>query len=488
MINKQHIARKVAELKDRERRALNRPPPDTAFRDWLDAALLLPLDERIAKIVELEPHQVERLRYVWRFFARPAQLPPAPPWTFWLILAGRGFGKTRCGSEQVRVWARSQQYVNIIGATSDDARDIMVEGESGLLSICPNHERPTYLPSKRRLEWPNGAVSLIFTADEPERLRGKQHSSLWMDELAAWRYAQEAWDQAILGLRLGANPQAVVTTTPRPNALIKGLLANPACVVSRGTTHQNRNNLAPSFLASIIIKFEGTRLGRQELSAEMLDDNPGALWKRTDIDAGRVDRAPTLRRIVVGVDPAVTSSEDSDWTGIVVAGIADDGQYYVLADNSLQASPNEWGQAAINAYHKHKADRVIGEVNNGGDLIEALLRTIDRNVSYTKVTATRGKAIRAEPIAALYEQGRVHHVGSLAELEDQMCDYDPVTSKKSPDRMDALVWALTELSDSGGADGLIEYYRQAAANQKRIREDPALVGQSPWPTASRPIA
>jgi predicted phage terminase large subunit-like protein len=368
------------------------------------------------------------------------------------VLAGRGYGKTRVGAETVRMWARDYSLVNLIGATTDDVRDIMIEGESGILSVCPDHERPTYLPSKRRLEWPNGAKSLLFTADEPERLRGKQHMKLWGDELAAWRY-EESWDQAQFGLRLGNNPQAVVTTTPKPTKLVRELVKDPKSYVTRGTSYENRPNLAPAFYSKIISKYEGTRLGRQELNAELLEDNPGALWKLSDIDADRVEAVPQLYRIVVGVDPAVTSKEDSDETGIVIAGAgpAPNGEpypvhFYILDDVSLIASPDAWAKRVVASMRQHRADRAVAEVNNGGDLVEAVIRHVDPNVPYRAVHATRGKVIRAEPVSALYEQHRVHHAGCFGTLEDQMCNFNPMTDPDSPDRMDALVWAISDLS------------------------------------------
>ncbi len=320
----------------------------------------------------------------------------------------------------------------------------MIEGESGILAICPPDERPKYLSQKRRLEWPNGAKSLIFTADEPERLRGKQHMKLWADELAAWRYP-ESWDQASLGLRLGDCPQAIVTTTPKPTRLVKELIADPTTIITRGSTYDNRDNLADAFVQKVVKRYEGTRLGRQELNAEILDDNPGALWKRSDIDAQRVTTAPAMKRIVVAIDPAVTGNADSDETGITVNGLGSDDHGYLLADLSMRGTPDEWAKVAVNAYHDWKADRIIGETNNGGDMIETVIRMVDKNVSYKAVHASRGKITRAEPISALYEQKRCHHVGFFPVLEDQMCDYDPDTSKYSPDRMDANVWGFTEL-------------------------------------------
>jgi phage terminase large subunit-like protein len=390
----------------------------------------------------------------WELWARDEQLPPLDDWTYWLILAGRGFGKTRCGAEWVRSQARTNRFVNLIGATADDARDIMIEGESGILAVCPRHERPEYKSSQRKLEWPNGATSLIFTADEPERLRGKQHEKLWADELAAWRYA-EAWTQAKFGLRLGRNPQACITTTPKPTPLVRELIDDHGTHVTRGTTYDNRANLAPTFFSEIVKAYEGTRIGRQELNGEVLLDNPRALWTRGRIDELRVPALTdetragflaTLRRIVVAIDPAVTSNEHSDETGIVVAGISRDDHLYVLADLSLSASPDTWARTAVQALRTWGADRIVAESNNGGDMVEAVIRSVDRTVSYRKVTATRGKVIRAEPIAALYEQGRAHHVGGFDRLEDQMIEFDPtIVQTHSPDRMDALVWAATEL-------------------------------------------
>lgn len=386
------------------------------------------------------------LAWDWHLWARDDQLPPVGSWTYWLILAGRGYGKTRTGCEWLRQQVKTERYCNIIGATADDARDVLIEGESGILAICPRAERPEYRPSQRKLVWPNGATSLIFSAEEPDRLRGKQHAVLLCDELAAWRYP-ESWAQAKFGLRLGAKPRACIATTPKPSTLVRELIADPATHVTRGTTYDNRDNLAESFFAEIIKTYEGTRLGRQELNAEILDDNPHGLWSRAQIDALRVKAAPELKRIVVAIDPAVTSNEHSDETGIIVAGIGRDDHLYILADLSLIGTPDQWARIAVGAYRTFKADRIIAETNNGGDMVEAVIRNVDRVVPYRKVTATRGKTIRAEPVAALYEQSRAHHVGSFDRLEDQMIEFDPtdMQRQKSPDRMDALVWAGTEL-------------------------------------------
>jgi phage terminase large subunit-like protein len=402
----------------------------------------LPDDERKRLLGELSEAEADALLHDWRFWARPSQLPSDWGWFVWVILAGRGWGKTRTGGEMVRVWVRDNEYVNLIGATADDARDIMVLGESGLLAICPDAERPRYVKSERRLDWPNGAKSLIFTADEPERLRGKQHGKLWGDEIGAWRYV-EAWDQAKMGLRLGSNPQAVLTTTPRPTKIIKALMADKRNHVTRGSTYDNQANLPPGFFSDVVHRYEGTRLGRQELNAEILDDAPGALWQRGRVDELRVVKHPQLTRVVVAVDPEASSAEGAAETGIVVAGVGEDGHGYVLDDLSLQATPHRWAQAAVTGYHKHLANVIVAEANNGGEMVGYTIQTVDPNVPVTLVHASRGKATRAEPVSALYEQGRVHHVGSFPELEDQMCSWLP--GDKSPDRMDALVWALTEL-------------------------------------------
>jgi phage terminase large subunit-like protein len=438
------------------------------------------LETRKTFLQTFDEETLEYLRFCWDLQARPEQFPPPVDWTYWLILAGRGFGKTRTGAEWMRLEVRANEFVNLVGATADDARDIMIEGESGILRICPPSERPEYKKSDRKLVWPNGATSLVFTADEPDRLRGKQHERVWADEIAAWRYS-DSWDQLQFGLRLGKDPRACVTTTPRPIKIIKDLVKDPSCVVTRGTTYDNRANLAPAFFNKIIAKYEGTRLGRQELNAEILNDVVGALWSSGLIERDRVKQAPdSLVRVVVGVDPkvstptqsaddrrslkqyGVTMSESESECGIVV--VAKDAQYpphfYILADYSLDAAPTAWAAAAVKASHAHRADRVIGEVNNGGDLVEAVIRTVDENVSYKAVRASRGKIVRAEPVAALSEQGRLHFVGTLPKLEDQCCSYVP--GEKSPDRMDAMVWAVTELMDEGEHGGLMEYYRREA--------------------------
>lgn len=418
-----------------------------------DSFRKLPPAERRSRLEGLTDEEAKLLVYDWDFWSRPEQRPPAWDWRCWLILAGRGWGKSRTGAEWVKRQILTNEYVNLVGATADDARDIMIEGESGILEICPKEERPRYLASKRQLAWPNGAKSLIFTADEPERLRGKQHMKLWMDELASWRYP-EAYDQAMMGLRLGKRPQVVVTTTPRPTPIIRKLASSPTTHLTRGRTYDNAPNLAPEFLSQIISIYEGTRLGRQELNGEILDDNPGALWKRQTIDDSRVTRAPDLVRVVVAIDPTATAAGDE--AGIIVVGAAFVGRiahFYVLNDASMHGSPLAWAKEAVAAYSKFRADRIVAEVNNGGEMVEATIRQVDANVPYRAVHASRGKAVRAEPVAALYEQGRGHHVGCFGKLEDEMCQWEP--GMASPNRMDALVWAITELGDLGTGESAV---------------------------------
>ena len=387
----------------------------------------------------------DSLRYHWRSHARPNQLPPPGDWRIWLLLSGRGFGKSRAGCEWVRahVEAGTAKRIALVAPTAADARDVLVEGESGLLACSPPWFRPTYESSKRRLTWPNGAVATTYSAQEPDRLRGPQHDLAYGDEAAAWQYGQETWDMLMFGLRLGKDPRCLVTTTPRPVKFIRELLSLSTTVVTRGTTYENRANLAPAFLDAIVRRYEGTRLGRQELNAELLEDNPAALWQRAKIEELRVTRHPALVRVVVGIDPQVGDGEDGAETGIVVAGLGTDGHGYVLDDRSLRASPLAWATAAVTAYHAHQADRIVAEANQGGAMVESTIRTAERSAPVKLVHASRGKQTRAEPISALYEQGRCHHVGTFPQLEDSMCEWVP--GDASPDRMDALVWALTEL-------------------------------------------
>ncbi len=415
------------------------------------------------------------LERYWPVHARPSQREPGGNWRYWLILAGRGYGKTRVGAEWVRARATAgtYRYVNVAGATADDARDIMVEGESGILACCHPWERPEYRKHESKLIWPNGCQSLIFTADKPDRFRGKQHEALWADELAAWRYP-EAWDQAMLGLRIGPDPRAVITTTPRPTRLIRELVANPDCHTTRGSTYENKTNLHPSFFATIIRKYEGTTLGRQELDAEILDSVEGALWTRALIDATRVDHAPPCRKKVVAVDPNVSSEEHANEAGIVVCGwdhVTLHG--FVLEDATEVGGPDAWTRRAIRAYHEHSADRIVAEKNNGGELVRIAIHSVDPAVPVKLVTASQSKRTRAEPVAMLYEQGRVHHAGTFPDLEDQLVTWTPIDD--SPDRLDAMVWGLTELMvDRSGVSQ--HQYRNDGRPGVRKTGDLVLVG------------
>ena len=394
----------------------------------------------------------------WRAKARPEQLPPPGNWNGWVVCAGRGFGKTRCGREWVKenVESGAASLVALIAPTAADARDVVVEGPAGILAVSSPGFRPVYEPSKRQLEWPNGAVASLFSAEEADRLRGPQHDLLWADELAAMQNAQDTWDMAMFGLRLGTHPRWLVTTTPKAVKVLRDLLARVGqdVVLTTGSTFDNSANLAPTFIEAIKRRYEGTRLGRQELHAELLTDTPGALWNLDQLDATRLPEVgPNIQvqRVVVAIDPAVSTNEGSDETGIIVAARDEHGHFYVFADLSGRYQPQEWAAKAVNAYRHYMGDALVIEVNQGGDMAKSTLRNYDRDVPIRMCHASRGKVTRAEPISALYEQGRVHHVGTFAKLEDQMCaftsDFNRNTSGYSPDRVDALVWALTNLSE-----------------------------------------
>jgi phage terminase large subunit-like protein len=433
-----------------------------AFRDRVGQKRAAALVRR-AKL--LGPPEADDEYVAWRAVGRPEQiLPEGAAWLVWLILAGRGFGKTRTGAEAVLEWVKTGvcRRLALVAPTAGDARDVMVEGESGIKAVSQADGFPAfYEPSKRRITWPNGAIATLYSAEEPDRLRGPQHDGGWCDEIAVWDDAVATWDMLQFGMRLGSHPRIVVTTTPRPVPIIRKLIGDLNTVVTRGSTFDNSENLAPAFLTAIRAAYEGTRLGRQELFAEILDDNPGALWKMAQIDLLRVVRAPgDMKKIGVGVDPAVSSSADSDETGIVTAGVADcpckgasELHGFVIADNSGIYTPDGWAKAVAKAYHDVGADKVVPEVNNGGDLVVSNLLTLgDRNLSIVKgpsgrygVHASRGKQTRAEPISGLYEQGKVHHIGTFPKLEDQLTQWNPLTDKKSPDRLDAMVWALSWL-------------------------------------------
>ncbi len=465
--------------------------PTTSLAESL---AFLPAPQKAEILAGLSEAQAEDLLWRWDFWARPNQLPPEGEWAIWLLLSGRGFGKTRCGAEWVRSIAcgstplgpSKAKRIALVAETAADSRDVLVEGESGILAVHPPAFRPQYEPSKRRLTWPNGAIGTLFNATEPDQLRGPQHDSAWCDELAKWRYGQETWDNLQLGLRLGDDPRQVITTTPRPIPLLKAILKEPGVVVAKGSTYDNKANLAPKFLAKVEARYAGTRLGRQELDAEILDDAPDALWRRAKIDEHRLAKdakLPDMQRVVVAIDPASEGGGDGEIgggaeTGIIVAGLGTDGRGYVLDDLTTAADPNGWAMRALKAYDDYDADLIVAEKNQGGAMVEAVIRSavhVDptknktvrgKTLPIVTVHASRGKVTRAEPIAALYEQGRVSHVGAFPQLEDQMVVFTPfgIEGGTTADRVDALCWAITHLFPS------IVYHTDKKAVTK-VKED-----------------
>jgi phage terminase large subunit-like protein len=416
-----------------------------------------PTERRRALIEQMSAVERETFLREWRYSARPEQLAPEGDWRIWLMLAGRGFGKTRSGAEWVRGVAERDggARIALVGASVHEARSVMVEGESGLLAIAPRWDRPIWHPALRRLIWRSGAQAMLFGAVDPEGLRGPQFSHGWADEIAKWPYAEGAWDNLMMGLRLGERPQLVATTTPRPVPLIRRLTAQKDVAVTRGASRDNRRNLAPGFLAAMQRDYGGTALGRQELEGELIEEIDGALWTRTLIERCRVRRErlgeggeAALSRVVVAVDPPASASGDA--CGIVVVGLGEDGLAYVVDDASVErASPERWAAQVAGTAARHGADRVVAEANNGGAMVESVLRAAESGLPVRLVHASRGKSARAEPVVALYERGRVAHVGAFPELEDQMCGLliggAYAGPGRSPDRADALVWAITEL-------------------------------------------
>jgi phage terminase large subunit-like protein len=425
---------------------------------WLASGTAARIEQFVGELTEPE---LRALPYLFDFWAHPHQLPPPGDWRTWALVGGRGAGKTRAGAEWVRAMVEGPgrtapgraRRVALVGETIDQTREVMVLGESGILACCPPDRRPEWHAGRRVLIWPNGAEAAVLSAHEPDALRGRQFDAVWADEIAKWKSGPDAWEQLQLCLRLGTDPRACVTTTPRGAAVLKDLLAQPTTVVTRAPTQANRAYLADAFVAEVQRLFGGTTRGRQELDGEMLEDVEGALWTHGMIDGARIEDLPDLTRIVVAVDPPVSGKATSDACGIVVAGVRAEGppeewEAYVLEDATVQGvGPTEWARAAIAAMERHGADRMVAEVNQGGALVEAVVRQVNPGVSLKSVHATRGKVVRAEPVASLYEQGRVHHARGLGALEDQMCQMTQrgFQGRGSPDRVDALVWALTDI-------------------------------------------
>ena len=409
----------------------------------------LPDDERRKFLSSLSDADAEALLYEWRnFLARPSQIAPDGEWSTWMALAGRGWGKSETGAQWVREIVKSGvMNIAIIAETQKDLEEVMVRR---ILSVHPPHERPKVRYKPVRILWPNGAEALGYNGTEPDQLRGPEFEAAWCDELAKYRYARDVWDMLQFTMRSGNDPRTFVSTTPRPIPIIKEIARDKTTIVTRGSTFENAGNLPEKFLDRVKEKYSGTRLGRQELGGEIIDDIPGALWTRAMIDEALVKEHPDLVRVVVAVDPSGTKgkSDNGDSIGIVVAGQGVDGNTYILADRTCKLSPSGWGRRAYEAYTEFDADRVIAERNFGGAMVEHVIRTVDPKISYKEITASRGKVARAEPVAALYEQGKVKHVGSFTELEDQMCLFGDggYEGDGSPDRADALVWAVTELA------------------------------------------
>ena len=433
--------------------------PDAQAAEIADSLMPLPYENRITRLRNILPRLSEdiagRLSYAWELWARPDQLPPPEPWSTWLVLAGRGFGKTRVGSEWIRARVSSgrARRIALVAKSPHEADNIMVRGESGILAASPPWERPHWEPSKRQLTWPNGSIAHVFSAYEPNQLRGPQFDTAWCDELAAWEYLEDTWNNLAFALRLGPDPRRLITTTPKPIAILRDLITQPEVRATGGATYDNDSNLDPAFINSIRARYEGARAGLQEIHAHILEESEDALWRRDWIEEARVQQAPDdLNFIVIAIDPAVSTNPKSAETGIIVAGSAigcdEDPRAYVLADESGRYTPKAWAEKAIELFHQYEANIIIGEANNGGDLIMQTLRSTpggDR-VPYTHVRATLSKRVRAEPVSSRYEQRKVHHVGAFPQLEDQLCTWSR-DSHQSPDRLDALVWAIHHLTN-----------------------------------------
>lgn len=464
---------------------LTLPPARSSWRSWLrKLAARSPSEADAALQGFLGTRHLNELDFDWLFNARREQIPPQTHWYVWMVLAGRGFGKTRCGSEWVNglvnkeLWAwgdpadipEEPVRVALLADNAEDAVKVMIKGRSGILNTAPPWNRPRFKPSEKALFWPNGGMAFYYSAEDAEQLRGPEHHAAWVDELAKFRNPVDPWDNLIMGLRLGDRPRILSTTTPRPHPMLKEIVSQADTELTRGSTYDNAANLPKRFLDKLEELYEGTRVGRQELHAELFDDVEGALFSTRYFDDNRLRMVPPdvqLERVVVAVDPPATSTEKANLCGIVVVGLGSDRHAYVLEDCSIpMASPEKWGRVAVEAYYRHQADLVVAEINNGGEMVEHVVRSIDYNTNYKGVHATRGKVTRAEPVSAIYEQRRAHHVGDARHfkaVEDQLLLMAPgvvFDHQNSPDRADALVWAMTELfglSDVG--DLILQSYR-----------------------------
>ncbi len=432
-------------------------PP--AHQSWNQVLATLEEKQRDSIIATLTDDEAVSASSDWFLAARREQMPPLWNWFVWIILAGRGFGKNWTGAHWLineHIEGRAENSA-IVAATASDLRKYCLEGPSGIMSLAPNWFYPDYQPSKTRLVWPNGVETQLFTSEKPERLRGPNLDKVWCDEMAAWQRLDEAWHMLQLCLRHGKEPQAVITTTPKPRAILRDLIKrkDTDVAVTRGSTYDNVANLAPRFVAEIITQYKGTRLERQEIYGELLDEFEGALWSYKILDECRDTEHPILRRVGIGVDPAIASQEGSDLTGIITGGLSDNRHGWVTGDHSLRASPERWASKVVERYRALTADFVVAEKNQGGEMVEATIKAVDDSVNVILVHASKGKIARAEPIAAFYEQHRIHHVGTFPDLEDEMCLFMPgetnvqqfKTMGKSPDRADALVWLMSELMD-----------------------------------------
>lgn len=415
--------------------------------------------ERKKHLLTLTEAQAQELLYDWRFWARPKQLAPAGDWATWVLRAGRGFGKTRSGSGwvQERAMASPGRWMALVARNSADARDYMIEGPGGLIKNSAPQHRPMFEVSKRRVSWPNGSWATIYTDEDPDQVRGFSGDTAWLDEFAKYKHPEAVWDNLSFGMREASadQPRTIITTTPRPLALLRRIEKMIDTITVVGSSYENRSNLDRKWFDNTLARYHGTRIGRQEIEAEILEDVPGALWTRRNLDEYRVQAkdVPPLIRVVVAIDPAITSGDSSNETGIIVAGMDAKQRGYILEDATLRGSPDQWGRRAVSMYRKYEADIIVGETNQGGDMVGNTIRTIDPTVPFQKVTASRGKYVRAEEASALYEQGRIVHIGIFPDLEDQMIAFTPESAAvrlpgESPDRVDALVWAVKWLFEA----------------------------------------